>query len=188
MLYITAYHDLNHSKWSFMWTVFFFCMKSLRSMKSIQHTLKSTEELSPGSMRFELSLVVAHHTKAGRDPLNLYALLWKQVFSLLWISSKEEMSLNVVECKLCRLISHSTGLIRKMWHLLEKNKGICRSESETFSLFVWDGSLAPGVIYFSKTFRDKGKETITPDNTFLNFLHRVFFLNASQAYVGYLKH
>jgi len=97
-------------------------MMSLRSMKSIQHTLKSTEELSLGSMSFELSYVVAHHTETERGSLNLYAPLWKQVIRLLWIPSEEQMSLNIFECKLCRLISHSTGLIRKMHHLLERTK------------------------------------------------------------------
>lgn len=113
----------------------FFHTVSLRSVKSIQHALRSTEELWLGSVSFELSVVVTHQTKACRGSMNLYALLWKQVFRLLWISSKEEMSFKIVECKLCRLISHSISLIRKMWHLLEKTKGICTSKSETSSEF-----------------------------------------------------
>lgn len=139
-------------------------------MKSIPQALKPTEELLLGSVNFELSVVVSHQTKARRHSLNLYTSLWKHIFRLLWISFKEEMFLNIIEYKLCRLISHSSGLIRKMSHLLQKNKGVCRLDSESFLLFAWDSTRVHGVIYFHKTFRDK--ETITPDIPFLTFVWR----------------
>lgn len=134
-------------------------------------------------MSFELSLVVTHQTKAGRGSPNLYTALWKQVFRPLWIFFKEEMSLNIVECKLFRLISHSTSPIRKLWHLLQKNKGIRRSEIRNF-LIVCE-SVVPGVIYFNTTLRDR--ETVTSNIHFWGF-HREIFLSAIQAYMGYLKY
>lgn len=80
----------------------------------------------------------------------------------------------MTECKPCRVISHPSGLLRKMWHFLEQSKGMGRCESEALPLFVWEGRLAHIPVKYLETKRPPRLYS------FPGFSHECYLLSSSE--------